>query len=102
MIFETQLSKNLKLEYTSILSFDEEYKVKTVRFWFTFFGESMFADFSKKRIDANQACVLFSEAPSELFDSFNEQITGTQANWEAIRDAFRKAEKEHELEEDAQ
>lgn len=96
MDFQKHLSKNLILHYTDVITCNPGGSARIIRFWFTFFGEGCFADFSKKNIEKDWSHVTFSEAPSEIFDSFEEQITDT--HWDFIKDAFLKTEAEHNRE----
>jgi hypothetical protein len=97
MQYPIQLSKNLKVTSSSIVEIDqEEDTINRLRFYFSFFGETCEAVLSRAKIETDRRSVSYAEGPSEIYESFIEQVEDD--HWERLKELFQKEQKEYEAE----
>jgi len=93
MDLQVKLSSNLILHYLEENAVKSNNELVSVQFNFSFYGEYCTAIISKKGIESDFASISFSEAPSELSDSFIEAVEET--HWEAVREYWLQFEREY-------
>lgn len=95
MLFNQQLTPNLKLNSSETLNTTDKGKLESVRFFFTFFGEEYWADCTKKHM-ANDVNAITADGPVEHFDAFFCQVS--EDHWETMKQCFHAHEVEYNTE----
>ncbi len=87
MEFPIDFSPNLKLHDISILSRGCNGRPQVVKFSFTFFNLEYFAEVDHYHV-SNDYSTVMAEGPSELFDSFRDQLENDY--WEKVKECVKQ------------
>lgn len=93
MNLQVRLSNNLVLHYLEENVVDNNNRLVSIQFNFSFYDEFCVAIISRKCLDSDFGSVAFAESPSEIHDSFVEVIQ--EIHWEALKGYWYQFEKEY-------